>query len=921
MSTEYKRVKHAQRNTEANALANIKTRENRLTTDTKRWVSKLEDGTEVLEGGDAVRYLERFGTLAAALTAFGSTRIHAVLTDTLTLTGNATIPENVFLDAREGGVINLNGFTLTINGGLACGLRKVFNGSGTVAFGRAQWTYPEWWGALGDGSTVDTTACQAALTQGKNVVFSYGRTYITRQLSVPSNCNIQIMPGAVVKGNSSYSDVEDIFRLRSVSNVEINGHGGGVIQGIRFGTNVPPNDQHGRMAIRMDEATNIYIHDLITKDTDGDGIYLGTSVNATSAKNRNIKVERVTCDNHQRQGASIISGEDVWFKSCWFKNIGTSTGSDPSAGLDIEPDSDYAQLKNINIEDCVSDTCNGAGFLVHLPTVNGTQEADKKIDIHFRRCRAISCNGEGFRVTSVITEKAIFEFEDIEAVSCGLAGILIGNKAIQSLCRFRGKTRLINNFTRSLSSSLPFPYWNSTGGVANSDTKVDFLVYTNTVAAWETLNGSNGLIAGGIIVEELQVLQESTDIDFFRSDNYNQADGAASGTVRFPIRQVLFQRCYIRNPGGKKWSVDAAYGQDVRFAEAFLWDGTNYRWKNINESHTSDDTMADNTDQDIVHDNAGTAALVTFTLPAAQATFDRKQRYRFRVDSALGIAIVAGSGDLILMPSMGGLGGAIVSYALGAEIELEKYDATYWVATVFRGGWFVSNVTDISDADYTVSRADHNKILTDVSTTAARTFNLPSGAANLVGLRVTFHNRVSGFRCIIDPASGDSILGLETTFAGRIQAGAQGSTITLVYTGSNTWMVESWSGSWYDLDASTHNNGQRYIGNHIFTGRMYPKGGASITAANDITLGSDGMSFPISGNTTINRIATSGWWEGAEVTLRFTGTPTVADAVATGGGFAAINLNGSANQAMTAGSLLKLRFNGTDWDEIGRMIN
>lgn len=164
MATDYKRVKHAQRNTEANAIANVKTRENRLAADTKRWISKLEDGTQILEAGYSVRYIERFSTLAAALTAFGSDSIQAVLAKSITLTGNATVPSNVGLDIVQGGSINLNGFTLTINGPFRAGLRQVFTGAGSVVFasGILKGVIPQWWGAVGDASTDDKSAFDAA---------------------------------------------------------------------------------------------------------------------------------------------------------------------------------------------------------------------------------------------------------------------------------------------------------------------------------------------------------------------------------------------------------------------------------------------------------------------------------------------------------------------------------------------------------------------------------------------------------------------------------------------------------------------------------------------------------------------------------------------------------------------------------------
>ncbi len=96
-------------------------------------------------------------------------------------------------------------------------------------------------------------------------------------------------------------------------------------------------------------------------------------------------------------------------------------------------------------------------------------------------------------------------------------------------------------------------------------------------------------------------------------------------------------------------------------------------------------------------------------------------------------------------------------------------------------------------------------------------------------------------------------------------------------------------------------------GNGIFgSTRVQLIQGSNVIAANDLTLGSDGNLFYVTGATTINRIATATWQDGSSIWLSFQTTPTVADDVASGSGFAKIRLNGSANRAMIADGLLNL---------------
>lgn len=61
--------------------------------------------------------------------------------------------------------------------------------------------------------------------------------------------------------------------------------------------------------------------------------------------------------------------------------------------------------------------------------------------------------------------------------------------------------------------------------------------------------------------------------------------------------------------------------------------------------------------------------------------------------------------------------------------------------------------------------------------------------------------------------------------------------------------------------------------------------GASVVAANDLTLGNDGNTFIVTGNTTINGIASANWQDGSVITLFLSGTPTLKHDTAASAGF------------------------------------
>tara|TARA_R110001599_G_scaffold81528_1_gene220015 strand:- start:189 stop:1850 length:1662 start_codon:yes stop_codon:yes gene_type:complete len=92
-----------------------------------------------------------------------STGVWMVISD-ITLDANKTIPAGVTLQFRDA-KINLGGFTLTgTSTKIDTGLTQIFDTSGNIT---GEWVindfYPQWFGALGDGVTDDTSSLQATM--------------------------------------------------------------------------------------------------------------------------------------------------------------------------------------------------------------------------------------------------------------------------------------------------------------------------------------------------------------------------------------------------------------------------------------------------------------------------------------------------------------------------------------------------------------------------------------------------------------------------------------------------------------------------------------------------------------------------------------------------------------------------------------
>lgn len=109
-----------------------------------------------------------------------------------------------------------------------------------------------------------------------------------------------------------------------------------------------------------------------------------------------------------------------------------------------------------------------------------------------------------------------------------------------------------------------------------------------------------------------------------------------------------------------------------------------------------------------------------------------------------------------------------------------------------------------------------------------------------------------------------------------------------------------------------------------FDGRIIGNQGADVASASNITL-SDGNIFEITGTTAIDRISSTGWQDGAVVTLVFNESVTVNHATATSGNNITILLSGAANFSATANDTLTLVLcsttaNGQAWREVARTV-
>lgn len=211
------------------------------------------------------------------------------------------------------------------------------------------------YGVVGDGSTDDATALQALLDAaapiGASVTLKAGSVVLIGTTITPPSGTRLYGNGATIKKSAALTD--SAFTISGKSNITIEGLN---IDGQRALFTMS-EFQHGIYIING--SSNITIRDVTTFDNNGDGVYVGEQTAASS----NITLENVISSNNTRQALTIshVSG----FKATNCRFLG-AVGTNPQAGVDIEPNSASVVCENIKFTACTFSGDTHFGMLVSL---------------------------------------------------------------------------------------------------------------------------------------------------------------------------------------------------------------------------------------------------------------------------------------------------------------------------------------------------------------------------------------------------------------------------------------------------------------------------------------------------------------------------------------------------------------------------
>ncbi|WP_167397576.1 right-handed parallel beta-helix repeat-containing protein [Paraburkholderia aromaticivorans] len=231
-------------------------------------------------------------------------------------------------------------------------------------------------GVKADGRANDTAMLQRAIDNcvGKVLVISGKPRIDVQGLTLRSGTRIRFDGGAAIKLLPHNTYTYQMVRIWDIHDVEIVGL---VLDGSKE-LNSAANDRRKNgygMGVSICGSSNVVLTNPVTNNCWGDGIYIANSYTDRDAVCSNVVVKSHYASGCRRQGISLISGRNVRILNPLWENI---RGTLPSAGLDIEPNSNRDVLENIVVSDPVTRNCR-CGIELWLARIPGA--VAKKIDI------------------------------------------------------------------------------------------------------------------------------------------------------------------------------------------------------------------------------------------------------------------------------------------------------------------------------------------------------------------------------------------------------------------------------------------------------------------------------------------------------------------------------------------------------------
>ena len=238
------------------------------------------------------------------------------------------------------------------------------------------------YGVTGDGLTNDRARLQSAIdaSVGKTLMITGKSRIDAAGLDLRSGSHVRFAPGASIKLLPHDTPSYQIVRIWDAHQILLEN---ATLDGSKE-LNTAKKDRNANgygMGISIAGSSNVTIASATTQGCWGDGLYIANSYHYDQVVSSAIRVLDHHANQCRRQGASIISGKDILIERAVWENIG---GTSPSAGLDIEPNTNWDVLENIRIVSPTTRNCR-VGILVFLKEIPGPLPKNIQIDISDHR--------------------------------------------------------------------------------------------------------------------------------------------------------------------------------------------------------------------------------------------------------------------------------------------------------------------------------------------------------------------------------------------------------------------------------------------------------------------------------------------------------------------------------------------------------
>ena len=277
-----------------------------------------------------------------------------------------------------------------------------------------------------------TAALRAAIASGadKIVIDRQSGDWNVEPISLRcSNQEIVVADGVTVRAlKGAFKRIgECLFNIpRGVSNVVLRGEGTATIAMNKRDYQNPEaySFSEWRHAISICGGNDVTVRDLTILSSGGDGVYVRDAA-------RNVRLDRLVCRDHHRQGISVISAVNLLVTNCRFEE---TSGTPPQCGVDIEPNTPKDRLENVVFEDCAFVGNASSGILMYLAQLDDTTAP---ISVAFRRCESVGNRNCGIRVTCVgqgmRAVRGTVTFEDCKVSGNALHALAVTSKRSDAL--------------------------------------------------------------------------------------------------------------------------------------------------------------------------------------------------------------------------------------------------------------------------------------------------------------------------------------------------------------------------------------------------------------------------------------------------------------------------------------------------------